>query len=901
MLTIFILALCAETAFAGGAASNGLINFAPTMLSYKSDSSTEDNSPAEDTSEPSQNNNQGEASNQIDDIMEKAIQAYGDKEHIAAFANNAQFIGSISGPEDNWSKHAYKYIRKSPAWRMDIEGKGGDAGVVSTIFDGTGFWQVGEAGENTGAPTKTASKPDNKQNPAEEEDSGPPTAPAIKRPDTGPAIKGLSPEQARWYTDQADRQPFLLACWRSSSYHFQLLGESTYKHLPVYAVEVTTKNHTPTIIYLDRNNYLVCAIAFQSWQLVGDSDQLKKIMVVKEYAENRPALNSIWPYKETLFVDKKPASVCELSAISSADDVAVDYFRPGYAPAVGAGINTRPLSPLPQLSAPITVPFEYSQGEIVCRGKVAGMEPLWFLIDTGTSNTIIDRSVAAQCLLPRGNDFRVSTWQGNVVAQTTWLDKIEFGNLSINNINAQIADLSADSKQVGRSIAGIIGMDVLSHYLLTIDYAKPSLIFADPTTSRPADLVTIPFVSNKNVNETGKPPVPRIKVTLPGADSTAMLIDTGAAFNHLAASVAGKHLKEDINKAGHGHTIEGTGLDGRPVQLGLITLDPIIVGSYKIHRITFTYPQTSGSSALLQKESPASTAPVPANLKAASDDVLSNTLAVSGILGNPFFEHFIVILDCPFHRLLLKPNPAFETGYQLEEALAAGDTALFTKRDFRQSEFAYQKALSVANNTHNVLYQALCLGRLGNLRRLMAHDLHRPEHAQAAYQYFKQADQLAGQGNFKEAQGRILADWSLLYSENGQAVEGNQTIAKALQLAPKDAFVNVDYAVHLFRERSYAEAEKYIDKALFFDPENWQALWYQVKLSEMFLDTKKEKATLQEILQHYPWSKLAQTKLKTLETPAPSAGPIIGCCTCSKQRHSKNAVPTLKRRYSSEP
>jgi predicted Zn-dependent protease len=55
--------------------------------------------------------------------------------------------------------------------------------------------------------------------------------------------------------------------------------------------------------------------------------------------------------------------------------------------------------------------------------------------------------------------------------------------------------------------------------------------------------------------------------------------------------------------------------------------------------------------------------------------------------------------------------------------------------------------------------------------------------------------------------------------------EAQQTMQKALLLAPKDAVVNVDYAVHLFRDRLYAEAQKYIDKALFYDPGNWQALW----------------------------------------------------------------------------
>jgi len=787
------------------------------------------------------------SNSQVDDLIEKSLQAYGNKEHLISFANDAQFVGSISSQDDAWTKHAYKHVRKSPAWRTDIENDPfasnnsinteqtqSRINMFSTIYDGANFFQVGD---------QPISNPVARSNQFQT---------PIAQSASNSKTKSLSPEEAQWESDQAEHQPYLLAYWRNPAYQFQLLGETSYKHIPVYAVEMTHKNSTPTIIYLDRSNYLVNAIAFQSWRLAENSDELKKVTVIKEYAENRPALNSIWPFKETVFVDKKPISVIELSAISSAAGFSPDYFSPVSAPeATDSVTKTR-------LSAPIEVPFEYCQSEIVCRGKIENIEPLWFLIDTGTSGTIIDRGVAAQCLLPRNGDFRFSSFAGNLPAQATRLDRLELGSLIINSIDAQIADLTPQSKQVGRPIAGIIGMNVLANYLLTIDYARPRLLFSDPYTgSRSPDLVTVPFV-NASLSHTsssppvaGKtPPVPKIKITLPNGDTQSMLIDTGAAFNHLAAAIAIKHLKEDGDKGGHTHTIEGTGLDGRPVELGQITLDPILIGSYKIHRITFTYPASSSDS------------------KSTNNNLLSDTLAVSGILGNPFFEHFLLTIDCPFQRIMLKANPQFETSFQLEEALNLGDTELFTKRDFRQAEFAYQKALSLANNSHNTIFQALAQGRLGNLRRLMAHDLHRPEHAQAAYQYFKTADRIATDGNLKEAQGRILADWSLLYSENGQTLESKQTIEKALQFAPKDPFVNVDYAVHLFREHSYAEAEKYIGKALFFDPSNWQALWYQIKLSEMFHDLAKEKSTLKEIVRYYPWSKLAQSKLKAIESPA---------------------------------
>ncbi|HEY9715653.1 MAG TPA: hypothetical protein V6C72_19420, partial [Chroococcales cyanobacterium] len=86
----------------------------------------------------------------------------------------------------------------------------------------------------------------------------------------------------------------------------------------------------------------------------------------------------------------------------------------------------------------------------------------------------------------------------------------------------------------------------------------------------------------------------------------------------------------------------------------------------------------------------------------------------------------------------------------------------------------------------------------------------------------------------------------------------------ALSLAPQDPYVNVDCAVHLYRAHLFSEMQKYIEKALFLEPSNWQALWYQVKLSEGFFDTAKETATLKEILRFYPWSKVASDKLRRL-------------------------------------
>jgi len=104
----------------------------------------------------------------------------------------------------------------------------------------------------------------------------------------------------------------------------------------------------------------------------------------------------------------------------------------------------------------------------------------------------------------------------------------------------------------------------------------------------------------------------------------------------------------------------------------------------------------------------------------------------------------------------------------------------------------------------------------------------------------------------REIEGRVLADWALLYMDNGQMPEAQQSLEGAASFAPQDPQVMVDYAVYLNKNRRYGDMRYYIDKALFLEPANWQALWYRLKLCETFNDLGQQKDTLKEILKYYP-------------------------------------------------
>jgi hypothetical protein len=748
----------------------------------------------------------------LDEILTKALNAYGGKTALQKVEKNSIVYGEQTLSADAGHPLSYRNCRRSIRWRIDLD---------STI------------------PAKGAANPDEKQSPGTSRQTILAFDGIAGWQSNGRAISDLSTEEVERLSDQELKQPFLLAHWHQQDYDFKLRGRTQYKQAPVFAIDVTMPAETSvTTLYLDQNNYLVVAISYEekpSSSIQKDGDQ-KTSNVVVEYSEYRPIGGTLWPCKQARYVDGETIAETTLSNVDLSADLPDSQFnRPDSGNAV-------------RLSKEVVVPFDYSQREIIVKGHLNDSEEAEFLFDTGASDTLIDRRVAAEHFLPKQGEFDIQAISGVISTHTSTVKRLELGHLIVNDIPVRLIDLSPQSKHLGRPIAGIIGTNVISKYLVTLDYSKPSITFADlETAARPQNAVPLPFAVQQ---------APFISARLNGKEAQMLLADTGAAFNHLPFSVARHYTSNDPSAIKH--FTEGTGLDGQPIRLGTVTLDNVTVSGFAVHKVTFTYPYKDPNSV--------ESAPNGKGKGISRGGFFQD--AASGILGNPFWNNFIVTIDWKYQRLMLQNNPSFKVRDEIERSLSAGDNALILKRDYRTAELSYQKAMIAADNSGDPKEQAKILGRLGNLRRIMAKDLNRPEHAKAAYDYFSKAVEKAQQSKASDVQGRVLADWSLLYSDNGQTREAKTTIDRALLMAPDDPNVNVDCAVQLYRSHMFPEMQKYIEKALFLDPDNWQALWYQVKLSESFGDTTKTTATLKEIIRYYPWSNLAKDKLKALTLPA---------------------------------
>jgi predicted aspartyl protease len=148
-----------------------------------------------------------------------------------------------------------------------------------------------------------------------------------------------------------------------------------------------------------------------------------------------------------------------------------------------------PDHPTPQIQRK-TVPVRIFRGFlVVVEGRFGtNLEHQNFLLDTGTSPSIINKDLAAPLDLTKSSAILASVGQDSKV-QSAVLQELQIGPIRVNSLPIILSDLSQLENDLGIPVAGIIGLDVLSRASFSLDYAKKSIEFGRFT----AGGVTVPL------------------------------------------------------------------------------------------------------------------------------------------------------------------------------------------------------------------------------------------------------------------------------------------------------------------------------------------------------------------------------------------------------------------------
>ncbi len=161
------------------------------------------------------------------------------------------------------------------------------------------------------------------------------------------------------------------------------------------------------------------------------------------------------------------------------------------------------------------VPFKlYRDYAIVARGSVGERHKLNFLIDTGSSSTVVDSSLARKLRLAR-SARKIAVFASTVTTEQVLLPSLQLGSLRATLLPAVVRDLSYFQDSLSAHVDVIVGIDVLSRTSFTVDYEARKLILG------PAERLS------NSVPCDPRSPYPTVALRL-GHRVVRVIVDTGA-------------------------------------------------------------------------------------------------------------------------------------------------------------------------------------------------------------------------------------------------------------------------------------------------------------------------------------------------------------------------------------
>jgi predicted aspartyl protease len=217
---------------------------------------------------------------------------------------------------------------------------------------------------------------------------------------------------------------------------------------------------------------------------------------------------------------------------------------------------------------------------IVVQGSIGKLQQLNFIIDTGAVPAVVDTRIARELNLS-GNHEQITVFSREIDSERVVLPEFRLGPIHATAAHAYVQDLSFAGKALGVRIDAIIGLDLLGHGGLTIDYRSKQLLFGQ---SELPDWVAS-FASG----------LPQVIVALQiDQQPVRLLVDTGARYLILFEQKGSERFSRSaFQSPTEAQTISNFGGD---VQLKPVRLTNVRVGGMELLNQT-AYVTQAGSGA----------------------------------------------------------------------------------------------------------------------------------------------------------------------------------------------------------------------------------------------------------------------------------------------------------------
>src|SRR6266404_636900 len=125
----------------------------------------------------------------------------------------------------------------------------------------------------------------------------------------------------------------------------------------------------------------------------------------------------------------------------------------------------------------LKVPFELTGNLILLQARFNESGPLWFIVDTGATDSVIDSQLAKALNLKTVGRTVGTGGAGTATAQIFKGNSLKLPNIDATNLTIYGLPIDFLSAPFGRKLSGVIGNDILKQLVFEIDYASQVINF----------------------------------------------------------------------------------------------------------------------------------------------------------------------------------------------------------------------------------------------------------------------------------------------------------------------------------------------------------------------------------------------------------------------------------------
>ncbi len=156
-----------------------------------------------------------------------------------------------------------------------------------------------------------------------------------------------------------------------------------------------------------------------------------------------------------------------------------------------------PKTPFPKNDNTFIFPITIKDGRVWVKASIPGAKPFLALVDTGTLGTFIPKDVAAKLKLKSSSVVNISHIRGqDAKAALAVVPRLAVGKAEVKDV--AVAYYSGQIPSEYDPTLAVLGLDFLSNFVVTIDFASSKMAFTRPASADSRSETETPVVPEKS-------------------------------------------------------------------------------------------------------------------------------------------------------------------------------------------------------------------------------------------------------------------------------------------------------------------------------------------------------------------------------------------------------------------